>query len=184
MSDMNVSVPLSVLQQLLQGRPLDSITMPPAATAANGPTNLGGHGGRGGHGGFNGRGNPNGRGKQPCRFFQQGPCRNAHCTFAHEGKEGSQTTRVQSAGGFCRHYMMNECTHETKTGAKCQFPHPVCPMIALNGECGKNINCVQGCPERSRAVYALRQANIRAAAAASSQPTVGQSAGDQPTASQ
>ena len=183
MSDMNVSVPLSVLRQLLRGETLDTITMPPAA-ATNGPTNLGGHGGRGGHGGFNGRGKPNGRGKQPCRFFQQGLCRNGtNCTFAHEGKEGAQTTRVQSAGGPCRHYMMNECTHETKTGAKCQFPHPVCPMIARNEECRKNINCLQGCPERSRAKFALHRVN-KQADADSSQPTVGQSAGDQPAASQ
>jgi len=168
MSNTTVSVPLHVLRQLLQGSENKFNT-------SNGSTNRGGRGnGRGGNGhGPNGRG-PNGHGKPPCRFFQQGNCRKGiNCKFAHVGQGEASPTRVQSVGQPCRHHMRYGCKHETNTGTPCMLPHPECPMIAQNGECSKDINCVQGCPTRSRAVYAQRQANIRAAAA-SSQPVAGQ----------
>jgi hypothetical protein len=182
MPNLNVSVPLHVLQQLLQGRSIDSITGPlavPTAGPNTGPAtgpNTGPATGiatsisstnRGGRGNASGRGSN----RRPCQFYQRGNCRNGtNCGYLH-----AKTSSGKAPGREpCRHHMLYGCTHESKTGTPCMLPHPECPMIAQNGECAKDINCVQGCPTRSRAVYAQRQANIRAAAA-SSQPDAGQS---------
>ena len=180
MSNMNVSVPLHVLQQLLQGRSIDSITGPIAGPAtgpntgpatgiatSNSSTNRGGRGNNGRGRGSNGRsGN-----RLPCRFYKQGNCRNGtNCGYLHDDTAKTSSGRAPGREP-CRHHMRCGCTHESTTGTPCMLPHPECPMIAM--DVCRAINCEQGCPARSRAEYAQRQANIRAAAA-SSQPDAGQ----------